>query len=68
MRSFRLDSKTKQEYGLFSKLSFTVVGSYEVANNPHIFITKVNQHIQEINRHFDGNLNNFGPMVFASNK
>ena len=29
---------------------------------------KANQHVQEINRQFDGTLNNFGPMVFVSNK
>ena len=39
-----------------------------MANNPHIFIIISNQHIQEINRNFDGTLNNYGPMVFLSNK
>ena len=37
-----------------------------MATNPHIFLTSVDQHIQEINRHFDGTLNSFGPMVFAA--
>ena len=37
-------------------------------NNPDIFLTRENQHIQEINKHFDGILNNYGPMVFAVNQ
>ena len=37
-------------------------------NNPHIFLTRANQHIQEINRDFDGTLDNYGLMVFAANK
>ena len=37
----------------------------EVAKNPHIFITRANQYIQEINRQFYGTLNHFDPMVFA---
>ena len=39
-----------------------------MANNPHIFLTRANQHIKEINRHIDGNLNNFGPVAFAANQ
>ena len=39
-----------------------------MAKNPHIFLSRSNQHIQEINRHFDGTLNNYGPMVFSSNQ
>ena len=68
MRSSRLDNKPKQKYGLFVKFSSEVIGACEVANNSHIFITRANQHIQEINRHFDVTLNNFGPMVFSDNK
>ena len=37
-------------------------------NNPHTFLTRANQHIQKINRHFDGTLNQYGPMVFAANQ
>ena len=36
--------------------------------NTHIFLTRANQHIQEINRQFDENLNNFVPMLFAANQ
>ena len=64
-RSIRLTDKPKQKYGLFAKFSVAVIGACEVDNNPHIFLTRENQHIQKINRHFDGNLNNVGPMVFA---
>ena len=39
-----------------------------MAKNPHIFLTRANQHIQEMNRHFDGTLNCFGPIVFAANQ
>ena len=46
MRSSRLGSKPKQKYGLFDKLSLAVVGSHEVAKNPHIFITRENKHTQ----------------------
>ena len=60
-----LDNKSKQKYGLFTKFSLEVIGAFEVAKNLHIFITIANQHIQEINRHFDRTLNHFNPMVFA---
>ena len=66
--SARLANKSKQKYGLFSKLSLAVIGSGEVAKNSHIFLTRENQYIQEINRNFDGTLNNFGTMVFAANQ
>ena len=66
--SDRLAKKPKQKDGVFAKLSLAVIGSCEVAKNPHIFITISNQHIQEINIHFDGTLNHFCPMVFAENQ
>ena len=66
--SARLANKSRQKYGLFDKFSLAVVGSCEVAKNPQIFLIRVNQHIQEINRHFDGTLNHYGPMVFAANQ
>ena len=46
--STRLDNKPKQEYILFDKFALAVIGSCEVAKNPLIFITRVNQHIQEL--------------------
>ena len=55
-RSTRLANKPKQEYGLFSKLSFSLIGNRE------------NHHTQEIDRHFYGTLVFFGPMVFAENQ
>ena len=58
----------KQKYGLFAKFSLSLVGLFEVADNTHVFITRANQHIQEINRHFDGTLNHFGLMVFVANQ
>ena len=58
----------KQKHVLFDRLSLAVVEACEVAKNLHIFITIANQHIQEINRHFDETLNNFGPMVSEENK
>ena len=61
-------NKPKQKYDLFLKLSLAVIGACEVDNNPHIFLTRANQYIQEINRHFDGTLNNFGLIVFAKNQ
>ena len=67
-RSVRLANKPKQKYGLFAKFSLALIGACEVANNSHIFLTRVNQHIQEINRHFDGTLNHFGLMKFAANQ
>ena len=45
-RFARLDNKTKQKYGLFAELSLSEIGACEVANNPHIFLTRENQHIQ----------------------
>ena len=50
---------------LFDKLSLAVVVAYGVAKNPHIFITRENQHILVINIHFDGTLNWFDTMAFA---
>ena len=61
-------NKPKQKYALFSKFSLSVIGECEMANKPHIFLTIANQHIQEINRHSDGALNHFGPMVFEANQ
>ena len=66
--SARLDNKLRQKYGLFVKFLLSVIGACEVAKNPQIFLTRANQHIQEINRHFDGTLNRFGLMVFATNQ
>ena len=40
--SDRLANKNKQKYGLFDKLSLSVIGSFEVAKNPHIFLTRTN--------------------------
>ena len=67
-RSARLANKTEQNHGLFAKFSLAVIGSCDVAKNPHIFLTITNRHIQEINRHFDGTLNTFDPMVFTDNQ
>ena len=66
-RSLRLANTPKQKKGLFDKLSFSVLGTCEVDKKPHIFLTIANQHIQEINRHFGGTLNHFGPKVFLEN-
>ena len=63
-----MDNKHKRKYGLFSRFSLALIGVCELAKNPHIFLTRVNQHIQEINRHLDGALNHFGNMVFAANQ
>ena len=59
--------KPNKIYSLSAKISLELVESHEVANNPHIFLTRANQHIQEINRQFDGNFNIFGPILFAEN-
>ena len=67
-RSALLANKAKHKYGLFAKFSLLLIVVCEVANNPHIFLTRANQHIQEINRHFDVILNYYGTMVFAENK
>ena len=67
-RSAKLANKTRQKDGLFSKFSLSLIRACAVANNPHIFITISNQHIQEIIRHLDGNLNDHGPMLFAANQ
>ena len=65
--SVRLANKLKQKYNLFTKLSLSVVGACGVSKNPIIFLIIENQHIQEINSHFDGTLNHFGPMGFEEN-
>ena len=39
-----------------------------MGNNPHIFLIISNQHIQEISRNFDGNLNHYGYTVFVENQ
>ena len=66
-RSARLANKPKQKYGLFAKLSLSVNRACDVAKNAHTFLTRANQKIQEINRHFDGILNSYSPMVFSGN-
>ena len=67
-RSETFANKPRQRYGLFAKLSLSVIGACEVANNPHIFITIDNQHIQDIVRHFDGTLNQYGLIVLVENQ
>ena len=42
----RLANTHKQKYGFFAKLSLELVITCEVAKNPHIFLTRANQHIQ----------------------
>ena len=42
----RLANKTRQKYGLFDKLSLSVIGACEAAKKPHIFIPRAKQHIQ----------------------
>ena len=67
-RSAGLANKHKQKYSLFDKFSLAVIVACELDKNPHIFLTIVNQHIQEINRNFDGTLNHYSPMIFAENQ
>ena len=62
-RSERLANETRQKYGLVAKFSLSLIGTCEVIKNPHIFLTRANQHIKEINKHFDGNLNHYDPAV-----
>ena len=58
-----------KQYSLFDKLLLAVVGACGVHTPPpYIFPTRANQHIQENNRQFDENLNNFDPMFFAANQ
>ena len=51
----------------FDIFSLTVVVACVEDNIPNIFLTRTNQHTQEMNRNFEVTLNNFGPMVFAKN-
>ena len=67
-RYTRLANKPKQKYGIFDKSSFSLIGACEATKNPYIFITRSNGHLQEINRNFDGTLNHYGPMAFATNQ
>ena len=67
-RYARLANKIKHKYGLFDKFQLALIGVYDVSNNPRIFLTGANKHIQEIFRHFDGTLNHFGSMVFSANQ
>ena len=67
-RYARLANKPKQKYFLFAKFSWVVIGSCEVAKDPQIFLTREDQHIQEIHKHFDVILNNFGPMAFEADQ
>ena len=40
-----LANKPRQKYGLFDTFSLALIGACEVAKNPHIFLTRANQHI-----------------------
>ena len=66
-RFVRLDNKPIK-YGLFDKFSLAVIGSCEVAKDPHIFITRSSQHIQEINLHLNLTLNHYGIILLAANQ
>ena len=66
--SARLANKPKQKHGLFDKFSLAFIEACEVDNSPHILLTRANQCIKEISRHFYGTLNHYGSMVFAENQ
>ena len=66
--SVGLANKPRQKYGVFAKLPLAVIGACEVDKNPQIFLTRSNHNIWEINRNFDGTLNNYGPMVFEESQ
>ena len=67
-RYVRLDNKPRQKYGLFAKFSLSAIVAFEVANNPHIFLTRSKQHIKESNIHFYGTLNHFDTMLFSESQ
>ena len=67
-RSERLSNKPRQKYGLFAKLLLAVIGACEVANNPHIFLTREKKRIHELNINCFGTLNNYILIVFAENQ
>ena len=66
--SERFSNKPIKKMVYFQNFSSALIGAYEVDNNPHIFLIRVNQHIQKIYRHFDGTLNHYSPMLFAANQ
>ena len=55
----RLENESKQIYGIFSIFLLAVIGSCDGTKHPHIFLTRANQYIQEINKNLYGTLNNF---------
>ena len=63
-----LAKQPRQKYVLFAKFSLAVTWVYKVDNNPHIFLIRENQHIQEINRHIHRTLNQYGSMFFEENQ
>ena len=63
-----MSNKPKPKYGLFDEFVLAVVGACEVAKTRQISLYRANKHIYKRNRHFDGTLNHFGPMVSAENK
>ena len=63
-----MDNTPRKKYGLFAKFSLAAIGECEVDKNPHIFLIKVDEHGQENNRHFNGTLNIYGPVVFEANQ
>ena len=65
-RSSGLSNKTKVKYCLFAKFQLALIKSCDVAEKPHIFITRANQCIQEINR--DRTLSYSGLMVLVENQ
>ena len=65
---FQVKNKPKQIFFIFDVFSFAVIGACGVDKHPHIFGTRANQHIIEINTHFDENLNHFGPMIFVEDQ
>ena len=67
-RSARFSNKLGNKYGLFDILSLELIGTCEVDKNPHIFLTRANQNILEINGYFDETLNKYCLMVFEANQ
>ena len=55
-------------FGIFAVFPLSLIRMCEVIKLPQIFLTRSNQHIQDIDHKSYGTIDHFGHMVFAANQ
>ena len=67
-KCYRLANRPKQKMVYLLYYIHQKLEHFRWLRTPPTFLTANNQNIQKINRHFDGTLNNFFPIVISANQ